>query len=431
MSSTPWPPTDPPPRLGPASTERRETRTDSSTLLGFFSLGAPVRRSGPRGRRRPIRAASPMARPVAVAVAATAAAATAAAAAVAAAELARYPRLLRQPVPRPLSPQDAPAPSGSGSPPAAPATRGTGGRGSGGTALPPRRRTQKGREISDFEELQQVGRRRWRDRRRPRRRRLRRRPNELLPRGGPRPGGTYVLRTDSPPPSPPSPPLSENPPSFRPTPDRLRPVDDGPERVVLPGPPVGAAGAVSGHGAAGGVGKRNRGREHPGVARSGAEGGKEKEPPSPTRPRSPPDGGDEDTEIRIPDERNFALIPWPRPLLTEPSGRLPLHPAPPRGCRRNCHPRRAQPLPAPSSPHDPPSPMTRTDPPPPHRRGEGLHDWIPVRNVRTLTAQIRTPEVRLATWLRRKLVIEPAVAARRRKRPDAMDHESGQVEGMM
>lgn len=63
-------------------------------------------------------------------------------------------------------------------------------------------------------------------------------------------------------------------------------------------------------------------------------------------------------------------------------------------------------------------------------RGEGLLDWLPVRNVRTLTAQIRTPEVRLATWLRKNLFLRPAIDAAQKARAAFRDHVSSQLEDM-
>merc|ERR1711918_116033 len=38
--------------------------------------------------------------------------------------------------------------------------------------------------------------------------------------------------------------------------------------------------------------------------------------------------------------------------------------------------------------------------------GNGLIDWIPIRNVSLLTSSIRTPEVQLATWFKKKIWFE-------------------------
>ena len=48
--------------------------------------------------------------------------------------------------------------------------------------------------------------------------------------------------------------------------------------------------------------------------------------------------------------------------------------------------------------------------------GQGLLDWIPAKNVTTLVAQVRTPEVRLATWLKKKMAIEPQYRRVRKQR---------------
>ncbi|CAG9461145.1 unnamed protein product [Pedinophyceae sp. YPF-701] len=61
--------------------------------------------------------------------------------------------------------------------------------------------------------------------------------------------------------------------------------------------------------------------------------------------------------------------------------------------------------------------------------GEGLGDFIPIRNVRTLVAQIRTPEVKLATWLNKKLLIEPRLRMARKARGEAAAR-SNQVDNM-
>lgn len=55
-------------------------------------------------------------------------------------------------------------------------------------------------------------------------------------------------------------------------------------------------------------------------------------------------------------------------------------------------------------------------------------DWLPINNVRTLTAQIRTPEVRLATWLRKTFVLKPAIERARKERAEHRNHVSDQLD---
>mmetsp|Transcript_32971 Transcript_32971/g.93390 ORF Transcript_32971/g.93390 Transcript_32971/m.93390 type:complete len:150 (-) Transcript_32971:104-553(-) len=62
--------------------------------------------------------------------------------------------------------------------------------------------------------------------------------------------------------------------------------------------------------------------------------------------------------------------------------------------------------------------------------GQGLMDWIPVRNVRTLTAQIRTVEVQVATWIKKQFALKPALAAARKARSEFRTELSNQVENM-
>lgn len=62
--------------------------------------------------------------------------------------------------------------------------------------------------------------------------------------------------------------------------------------------------------------------------------------------------------------------------------------------------------------------------------GQGLLDWIPARNVTTLVAQIRTPEVRFATWLKKKLALEPRYRRIRKQRAKERLHTSNQVKNM-
>lgn len=44
---------------------------------------------------------------------------------------------------------------------------------------------------------------------------------------------------------------------------------------------------------------------------------------------------------------------------------------------------------------------------------QGLADWLPVRNVRTLVPQIRTVEVQIATWMKKAFGLKPALARAR------------------
>uniref|UniRef100_A0A061RAU5 Gtp-binding protein lepa n=1 Tax=Tetraselmis sp. GSL018 TaxID=582737 RepID=A0A061RAU5_9CHLO len=62
--------------------------------------------------------------------------------------------------------------------------------------------------------------------------------------------------------------------------------------------------------------------------------------------------------------------------------------------------------------------------------GQGLGDWIPARNVRTLVAQIRTVEVQVATWIKREFALKPALEKVRKSRGDLRQHQSSQVEEM-
>ena len=62
--------------------------------------------------------------------------------------------------------------------------------------------------------------------------------------------------------------------------------------------------------------------------------------------------------------------------------------------------------------------------------GKGLMDWLPIRNVRTLAPQIRTLEVQLATWIKRTMVLGPALKAvrkqRRGERPEEPTEQLGE-----
>jgi len=53
-----------------------------------------------------------------------------------------------------------------------------------------------------------------------------------------------------------------------------------------------------------------------------------------------------------------------------------------------------------------------------------------VRNVRTLVPQIRTPEVRVATWLKKQLFLKPAIAAARKARAAFRQHTSTQLDNL-
>ena len=55
--------------------------------------------------------------------------------------------------------------------------------------------------------------------------------------------------------------------------------------------------------------------------------------------------------------------------------------------------------------------------------GKGLMDWLPARNVRALVPQIRTVEVQLATWVKRNLVLGPALRAVRKQRKNERPEE--------
>lgn len=63
--------------------------------------------------------------------------------------------------------------------------------------------------------------------------------------------------------------------------------------------------------------------------------------------------------------------------------------------------------------------------------GSGLVDWIPIRNVRTLVAQVRTVEVQAATWVKKTFSLQPAVKRARKQRADQRQgHRSEQVDRM-
>jgi hypothetical protein len=48
--------------------------------------------------------------------------------------------------------------------------------------------------------------------------------------------------------------------------------------------------------------------------------------------------------------------------------------------------------------------------------GNGLIDWIPIRNVNLLTSAIRTPEVQITSWIKKKLSFEGKLELIRKER---------------
>merc|ERR1739848_425429 len=48
--------------------------------------------------------------------------------------------------------------------------------------------------------------------------------------------------------------------------------------------------------------------------------------------------------------------------------------------------------------------------------GNGLIDWIPIRNISLLTSAIRTPEVQIATFIKKKMSFENKIDQIRRER---------------
>lgn len=62
--------------------------------------------------------------------------------------------------------------------------------------------------------------------------------------------------------------------------------------------------------------------------------------------------------------------------------------------------------------------------------GHGLADWLPIRNVRTLVAQIRTLEVQAATWVKRTFALRPALNNIRKQRAEQRNFKSSQVDDM-
>ena len=62
--------------------------------------------------------------------------------------------------------------------------------------------------------------------------------------------------------------------------------------------------------------------------------------------------------------------------------------------------------------------------------GQGLADWLPVKNVRTLVPQIRTVEVQVATWMKKTFSLKPALNQIRKQRSGERVHASSQVDDM-
>lgn len=77
--------------------------------------------------------------------------------------------------------------------------------------------------------------------------------------------------------------------------------------------------------------------------------------------------------------------------------------------------------------------------------GQGLMDWLPAKNIRTLVAQVRTPEgedmrqdhvelvgllVRCVTWLKKHLALKPDLNRMRKACPEKRQLHSSQVDEM-
>ena len=62
--------------------------------------------------------------------------------------------------------------------------------------------------------------------------------------------------------------------------------------------------------------------------------------------------------------------------------------------------------------------------------GQGLADWLPVKNVRTLVPQIRTVEVQVATWMKKTFSLKPRLAKARKERAAARVGVNSQVDDM-
>ena len=62
--------------------------------------------------------------------------------------------------------------------------------------------------------------------------------------------------------------------------------------------------------------------------------------------------------------------------------------------------------------------------------GQGLADWLPVKNVRTLVPQIRTVEVQVATWMKKTFSLKPSLDKARKERRAARVGVNSQVDDM-
>lgn len=62
--------------------------------------------------------------------------------------------------------------------------------------------------------------------------------------------------------------------------------------------------------------------------------------------------------------------------------------------------------------------------------GQGLVDFLPIRNIRTLVPQIRTLEVQVATWVKRNFALRPALNRIRKQRAEHRAAQSDQVDRM-
>jgi hypothetical protein len=62
--------------------------------------------------------------------------------------------------------------------------------------------------------------------------------------------------------------------------------------------------------------------------------------------------------------------------------------------------------------------------------GQGLADWLPIKNVRTLVPQIRTVEVQIATWVKKQFALKPALAHARKERAEQRAQLNPQVDTM-
>jgi hypothetical protein len=62
--------------------------------------------------------------------------------------------------------------------------------------------------------------------------------------------------------------------------------------------------------------------------------------------------------------------------------------------------------------------------------GQGLADWLPIRNVRTLVPQIRTVEVQIATWFKKTFALKPAIQRARKQHAALRPEHNPQVDRM-